>query len=68
MNWIDSIDEDRDPFREEEGDNCLCRGARACIDTAYREIDEELIKKLDAIDSVDVSECKTWLNVWTLLK
>lgn len=36
--------------------------------TTYKEQDEMLVEKLDKIDSVDVSGCENWKDVWDLIK
>lgn len=34
----------------------------------YKEQNEMLAEKLEKIDSVDVSECENWKQVWDLIK
>jgi hypothetical protein len=34
----------------------------------YDEVDAIINEKLELIDKVDVSNCKTWVDVWELLK
>lgn len=36
--------------------------------STYKEQDEILVEKLEKIDSVDVSGCENWKDVWALIK